>query len=71
MDSEFEPQDKEGDTMSPFMKEHSDKSARLLAKTFFKELRMQGYSDEQILKFSCEMIDCLNKELSSRIQVSA
>jgi hypothetical protein len=52
--------------MSPFIKENSDKPARLLARTFFKELRGNGYSDEQILAFSSEMIDCLNKELDTR-----
>ncbi len=55
--------------MSPFIKENGDKPARLLAKTFFKELRAEGYSDEQILQFSSEMIDCLNKELTDRVDV--
>jgi dsDNA-specific endonuclease/ATPase MutS2 len=53
-----------GENMSPFIRENSDKPARLLARTFFKELRANGYTHEQILLFSSEMIDCLNKELS-------
>ena len=53
--------------MSPFMKENSDKPARLLARTFFKELREHGYSDEQILLFSSEMIDCLNRDLDIKL----
>lgn len=51
--------------MSPFFQENSDKPARILAKTFFKELRANGYTDEQIIWFSSEMIDCLNQELDS------
>ncbi|MBN1356885.1 hypothetical protein JXA40_11540 [bacterium] len=55
--------------MSPFIRENSDKPARVLARTFFRELRENGYSDEQILWFSSEMIDCLNKDLNRRTQV--
>ena len=54
--------------MSPFFKENSDKPARILARTFFKELRENGYSDAQILFFSSEMIDCLNKDLTKVTQ---
>ena len=54
--------------MSPFIRENSDKPARLLAKTFFRELRQNGYSDEQILLFSSEMIDCLNRDLGDKIE---
>jgi len=57
-----------GENMSPFIRENSDKPARLLARTFFKELRANGYTHEQILLFSSEMIDCLNKELDNRSQ---
>ena len=52
--------------MSPFIQQNSDKPARVLARTFFKELRENGYSDEQILYFSSEMIDCLNEELTHK-----
>lgn len=52
--------------MSPFIRENSDKPPRLLAKTFFRELRENGYSDEQILWFSSEMMQCLSRELDSK-----
>jgi hypothetical protein len=54
--------------MSPFIRENSDKPARILARTFFRELRENGYSDEQILWFSSEMIDCLNQDLENNAQ---
>jgi hypothetical protein len=54
--------------MSPFIKEHSDKPARILARTFFKELRENGYTDEQIITFSSEMIDCLTKDMEDKHQ---
>ncbi len=54
--------------MSPFIRDNSDKPPKLLAKTFFKELRANGYSDEQILKFSSEMIDCLNRDMTNRLE---
>ncbi|GEM_PF-4450253 len=52
--------------MSPFIRENSDKPPRMLARTFFKELRENGYSDEQILWFSSEMMNCLSRELESK-----
>lgn len=69
IDGSFETEGE--NTMSPFMKENSDKPARILARTFFKELRENGYSNEQILTFSSEMIDCLNKDLDTQVQVQA
>ncbi len=49
--------------MSPFFQENREKPIKLLARTFFKELRANGYSERHVLTFSSELIDCLNQEL--------
>ena len=41
------------------------KATRILAKSLFKELRGNGYSPNQILNLSTELIDLVTKDLRS------
>ena len=41
------------------------KATRILAKSLFKELRGNGYSPNQILSLSTELIDLVTKDLRS------
>jgi hypothetical protein len=43
--------------------EGSSKGTKILAKSFFKELRENGYDCNQILAISTELIDLVTREL--------
>jgi hypothetical protein len=42
-----------------------EKATHILAKSLFKELRVNGYSANQILGLSTELIDLVTKDLRS------
>ena len=44
------------------------RATRILAKTLFKELRGNGYSPNQILSLSTELIDLVTKDLKEEQQ---
>ena len=41
----------------------SAKAARILARTFYKELRKNDFSDNQIIQVATELISCLHTSL--------
>jgi glycosylphosphatidylinositol transamidase (GPIT) subunit GPI8 len=41
----------------------SAKAARILARSFYKELRKNGFGDQQIIQVASELISCLNRSL--------
>ena len=45
-----------------------EKATHILAKSLFKELRVNGYSANQILGLSTELIDLVTKDLRSAQQ---
>lgn len=45
--------------------ETNAKGTRILAKSFFKELRENGYTHQQILALSTELIDLVTREVKS------
>ena len=48
-----------------------NKGTRILAKSLFKELRGNGYSANQILSLSTELIDLVTQDLKGAGQVEA
>ena len=42
---------------------NGSRSARLLAKTFFKEMLENGFSREQVVEFSSELIGCISDSI--------
>jgi hypothetical protein len=48
-----------------------DKATQILAKSLFKELRGNGYSPNQILGLSTELIDLVTKDLRDGHAASA
>lgn len=45
--------------------ETNAKGTRILARSFFKELRENGYTHQQILALSTELIDLVTREVKS------
>jgi hypothetical protein len=41
----------------------ADRSAALLARVFYRQMRRQGCSQAQVIKVASEIIACLNKSL--------
>ena len=46
------------------------KGARILAKTLFKELRGNGYTPNQILSLSTELIDLVTQDLKGAVEAA-
>lgn len=40
-----------------------DRGARILARSFYRDLRVNGYSPEQILALSTELIELITQEM--------
>lgn len=57
----------EADAMKEFVQktivahpEEMGKAARIIAQTFYKELRKYGFNEKEVLVFADELLSCLN-----------
>lgn len=48
------------------IQESNPRAPRILAKTFYRELLANGYSQPQIVQFAAELIGYLNKNLDGK-----
>ncbi|MCX4244693.1 hypothetical protein [Paraliomyxa miuraensis] len=45
----------------------TNKSVHILARSLFREMRQQGYTEEQIIGLSTELIHLVNEDLQKRL----
>lgn len=50
---------------------NGSRSTRLLARTFYKELLQNGFSREQVVEFSSELIGCVSESISAEKNLSS
>ncbi len=48
-----------------YSKGQPNNGAKILARSFYRELLENGYSDEQIVEFSSELISCIADNLEN------
>jgi hypothetical protein len=45
----------------------STKGVQILARSLFREMRQQGYTEEQIIGLSTELIQLVNEDMQKRV----
>ncbi len=54
-------------TQTPPKDPASTKGVHILARSLFREMRQQGYTEEQIIGLSTELIQLVNEDLQKRL----
>ncbi len=54
-------------TQTPSKDPMSTKGVQILARSLFREMRQQGYTEEQIIGLSTELIQLVNEDLQKRL----
>jgi hypothetical protein len=54
-------------TPTPSRDSASTKGVHILARSLFRQMRQQGYTEEQIIGLSTELIQLVNEDLQKRL----